>query len=232
MPAQAAAKVEEGGKRLSNTQVAVQTLKQLILENMLPPGSNHLESELAEKLGMSRTPVREATLILEAQGLLEVRPRHGVKILSLSIEDMREIYQILTELEALSAELAAGRDIDSAEFAQAEDAIRDMDIALQSDNREEWARADETFHRELVRLGGNGRIATIVETYTDQVRRARSLTLYMRPSPTKSNEDHRRVLEAIRSGNGSEARTLHSAHRVQAGALLIEILEKHKLHSV
>lgn len=60
---------------------------------------------------MSRTPVREATLLLEAQGLLEVRPRKGVRILSLYADDMHEIYQVLTELESLAAFLAAEKKL-------------------------------------------------------------------------------------------------------------------------
>lgn len=232
MTAHSSAANDAKGRGLSNTQIAIESIKEMILENQLPAGSSHLESELAERLGMSRTPVREATLILEAQGLLEVRPRHGVKIATLSIADMREIYEILTVLEALSAELAANANLPEEEFEAAEKAIRDMDTALVDDNREDWARADEVFHKELVRLGGNRRIATIVATYNDQVRRARALTLYMRPSPTRSNEDHRKVLEAVRNGNGEEARRIHTAHRVQSGALLTSILEKHKLHLV
>lgn len=224
--------IAEKERAPSNTQVAIKTIKQLILENKLPAGSNHLESELAKQLGMSRTPIREATLILETQGLLEVRPRHGVKILTLSTDDMRQIYQILTALEGLAAELAATQEHEQGEFAVAEKAISDMDAALETDNREAWAEADEIFHGELIRLGGNRRIATIVETYNNQVRRARALTLYMRPSPTKSNDDHRRALDAIKQGKPELARSIHTEHRIQAGELLISILEKHKLHIV
>jgi DNA-binding GntR family transcriptional regulator len=65
-------------KGKSNTQQAVSILKDLIVENRLSSGSNHFEIELAEMLGMSRTSVRGATLILEAQGRAEVKPRHGV----------------------------------------------------------------------------------------------------------------------------------------------------------
>lgn len=216
----------------SNTQIAVETIKKQILENKLPAGSSHLESELALQLGMSRTPVREATLILEAQGLLEVRPRRGVKILPLSIVDMQEIYQILTELEGLSAQLAAQKNLSKQEYDVAEKAIASMDDALENDDREAWAVADEIFHNELIRLSGNSRIAATVDIYNDQVRRVRALTLYMRPSPVKSNKDHRKLLNAIQSGQMDKARAIHTEHRVQAGTMLTDILKKHKLHMV
>lgn len=213
----------------SNTEIAIETIKRLIVENELQPGSNHLESELSLKLGMSRTPVREATLILEAQGLLEIVPRHGVKILPVSISDMREVYQVLTALEGTAAELAAQKSLNTEAFAEAEKAIVMMDEALATDDRETWAIADEKFHNELIRLADNSRIKSIVNVFNDQVRRARALTLYLRPSPTKSNEDHRLLLDAIKAGDAHTAKTIHTEHRVRAGTMLISILEKHKL---
>ena len=216
----------------SNTQQAVETLREMIVENRLASGSNHLESELASLLGMSRTPIREAALILQAQGLVEVKPRHGIRILSLAPEDMSEIYDILTELECHSAELAAGAELEAKEFQKAENAIEKMHAALLQQDLEAWAEADDEFHWELVRLGGNTRIADIVRTYNDQVRRARKITLNLRPVPTKSNDDHRTVLAAIKSGRGKEAREVHRRHRVQAKQMLVGILEKYGLHSV
>lgn len=221
-----------GQKKKPNTFHAVDTLKDMILSNQLQAGSNHLEAELASLLGMSRTPVREATLILEAQGLVSVIPRHGVKILSISPKDMTEIYQVLTELECLSAELAATKNHPDEEFLVAETAIRDMENALENEDLEAWAVADDKFHSELVRLGENQRVINIFDMYTDQVKRARMLTLRLRPIPTKSNEDHRKVLEAIRSGQSEVAVKVHKEHRIQAGQMLVNLLEKFGLSNL
>lgn len=222
----------ESKKSKSNTQIAVETLKKLILKNELAAGSNHLEGELAERLGMSRTPVREATLVLEGQGLLEVIPRRGVKILPISTDDMLEIYQVLTVLEGLAAELAAQRELPEKMFDDAEQAILDMDEALKNDDRDAWAIADDHFHIELARLSGNSRIVSTVALYYDQVRRARAVTLHLRPSPIKSNDDHRNVLKAIRNGDAEKARQIHTDHRVQSGELLVGLLNKFGLHLV
>ncbi len=216
----------------SNTQVALETLTNLILSNELPAGSNHLEGELADRLSMSRTPVREATLILQTQGLLEVVPRRGVKILPVSAGDMREIYQILTVLEGLAVEMAARRNLDSEEFEPAEHAIADMNAALQKDDREAWAAADDEFHNELVRLSGSGRIRTMTAMFNNQVRRARAVTLYLRPNPKQSNDDHLNVLEAIKQGDAETARKLHKTHRIQAGEMLSALLTQFGLHQV
>ena len=216
----------------SQTSRAVEALRELIFTGELPAGSNHLESELAERLGMSRTPVREATLMLEAQGLLEVRPRKGVRILSLSVEDMGEIYEILTELESLAAERAAAKQYGADELSVLAHAIKEMEKAVTEENREAWAEADEVFHRELVRLSGNSRIAAIVNTYNDQVRRARSMTLNMRPMPVKSNRDHHALFDAISAGNASEARKIHWTHRSEAKTMMTDLLLKLGLKQV
>ncbi|MDF1610207.1 GntR family transcriptional regulator [Hoeflea sp. YIM 152468] len=207
-------------------------LRALIFAGELPPGSDHLESELAEKLGMSRTPVREATLVLESQGLLEVRPRKGVRISALSADDMREIYEVLTELESLAASLAADAGYSEQELSRLKTAIVEMEASVAANDREGWARADAAFHDELVRLGGNKRIQTIVSNFNDQVRRARALTLHMRPMPSKSNQDHRALYEAIAKGDSKAARQVHWMHRTEAKDMLINLLHQHGLRRV
>ncbi len=213
----------------SNYQRALIGLRELIFSGELTAGSDHLETELAERMGMSRTPVREALLTLESQGLVKVRPRRGVRIVPVSAEDMREIYEVLTELESLAAENAARAGYHETELVALANAIDAMDMALKQQDLVAWAAADERFHAELVRLGGNTRIETIVDRMQDQVRRARASTLYIRPKPLQSNEDHRAVYRAIREGNATSARARHRAHRQEAKATLIALLDKHQL---
>ncbi|WP_170352034.1 MULTISPECIES: GntR family transcriptional regulator [Ruegeria] len=223
---------DQDAKTLSNTQRAVRDLRQMILSGELAAGTDHLESELAETLGMSRTPIREAALMLESKGLLEMRPRKGVRILPVSSDDMREIYDILTELESLAAQRAAEAGYSEDELAVLAGSIAKMDQAIEAEDLEAWAEADELFHQELVRLGGNKRVEAIVAMMSDQVRRARATTLFIRPLPVKSNEDHRVVFQAISEGRPDAARERHREHRLQAQAMLCGILEKHRLNSL
>lgn len=216
----------------SNTAIAIDKLRELIFSGQLGAGTDHLESELATQLGMSRTPVREALLRLETQGLLEVRPRKGVRITTLSPRDMAEVYDVLTELESLAAENAANQNLKDSDLAALSKAIQAMDQALVDDNREKWATADDAFHTELVRLGNNNRVRHIAEMMSDQVRRARLVTLYMRPAPTKSNDDHRDVMNAIRAGDADQARKIHRNHRQAAKTVIIALLERHHLSSL
>lgn len=216
-------------KGRSSAASAVEQLRQLIFDGELAAGSNHLESELAEMLGLSRTPVREAALSLEAQGLIEVRPRKGVRILPLSPSDMRDVYDVLTALEGLAAANAAKAGLDRDDLAGLAASIDDMDTALATEDRRRWATADDAFHTELVRLGGNSRVVAIVGMMADQVRRARAVTLFIRPLPTQSNNDHRAVLDAILAGDADAAQQIHTAHRTMAKAVLLDLLEKHQL---
>lgn len=216
-------------KALSNSQRAIQALREKVFSGELAAGSDHLETELAELLDMSRTPVREAVLTLEGQGLLELRPRKGVRILPLSPDDMAEIYDVLTQLESHAAERAAAANYDEQDLNALAQAIDDMDAAIAKGDLDAWAVADDRFHAELVQLGGNSRIKAIVAMMGDQVRRARTTTLFMRPLPTKSNEDHRQVYQAIRDGNVTLARDTHRRHRQDAKAILVDLLSKLRL---
>ena len=225
----------ESGKpktQQSAAVVAMNKIKELIFTGELIADSNHLESELAERLGMSRTPIREATIMLEAHGLLDVQPRKGVRIKAISVQDMADIYEILTELESLAAQRAAARKPDKKELKGLLDAINQMDTALASEDREAWAKADENFHSELVRLGGNRHIVEMVKVVNDQVRRARSITLHMRPLPVKSNKDHRKLCTAILKGDTEKAREIHRNHRKNASDLLISLMNTSGLKRV
>ena len=158
-----------------------------------------------------------------------MRPRKGVRILPLSPEDMNEIYDVLTELESHAAERAAKAGYSEQDLSRLAQAIDDMDAAIARKDLDAWAEADDRFHKELVVLGGNSRIESIVGMMSDQVRRARSTTLFMRPLPTKSNEDHRIVYQAIRDGNAELARSTHRMHRQHAKQILVDLLRKHRL---
>ncbi len=219
-------------KSASSSSQAVEKLRSLIFTGKLGAGSDHLESELAGVLGMSRTPVREALLVLEGQGLVDVRPRKGVRIKPLSPADMAEIYDVLTELESLAARNAANAHYTQGELALLSSCIDEMDRTLRAEDREGWAKADDEFHAELVRLGNNSRVSAIVSMMSDQVRRARLVTLHMRPLPTRSNADHRKLYEALRTGDADAAHRMHHAHRTETKDVLIELLRKHHLNSV
>jgi DNA-binding GntR family transcriptional regulator len=205
---------------------AYRRVKAMILDNLLPPHSQHLEAELALRLGMSRTPVREAMLRLAQEGLVAVTPRHGMRVLPISAADMRDIYDILESLEPKAAELLARRQVGSALLAPLHDACDAMEAAIATSDRHAWAAADEAFHRHLLDLCGNRRLAAMVMQVWEQSHRARMVTLNLRPLPAASTAEHRAMLVAIAAGDGDKAHELFRQHRRRGGAELIALIER------
>ena len=211
-------------KRLTMPERAYRELKRLLLDNDLRPGALLLEQEVATLLGMSRTPARAAMIRLADEGFLEIRPRHGMRVLPVSAADMREIYEILNGLESEAAELVARKGLTDAQLDLLRQAVRDMDQALAKDELRAWANADEQFHRTLVDACGNKRLQALIFQYWDQAHRARMATLQLRPKPTSSNEDHMALVDAIAARDPERARTIHREHRVRNGAVLVALL--------
>jgi len=208
---------------------AYERLKDDIRSNRLPPGFQAPEPEIAERLGMSRTPVREALIRLEAEGLVELIPRRGARVMPITREDMREIYDILTALEPEAAAQLAERHPDTATLQPLVDATADMETALAAEDLDAWADADDRFHRKLLDLQGNKRLQGFVEELFDQAHRARIVTLRLRALPVQSTRDHRDVLEALAAGDAGQARNIFRIHRQRAATELLGLLNDYKL---
>lgn len=212
--------------RRSLVEQAYQAIRSRILDNVYPPGHQALESELAEQLGISRTPVREALIRLQKEGLVEVVPRHGMRVLPVSPADMAEIYAVLTALECAAAELVAARGPSAAELKPLTDATRDMDRALKADDLDAWAAADERFHRTLAELAGNRMLLETIGNFWDRAHRARMVTLRLRPKPVNSTREHTLLVERLRAGDVRGAVDVNRAHRARASRELLELFER------
>lgn len=213
----------------SRVENAYERLKDEIRTNRLPPGLQASEPEIALRLGMSRTPVREALIRLEAEGLVELIPRRGARVLPIQPEDMREIYEILTALEPDAAARLASRKPSKEELAPLEKATRDMELALGREDLDAWAEADDQFHIALLELQGNRRLRSFVMALYYQAHRARVVTIRMRDLPRKSTEEHREILEHLCRGDARATRRVFKEHRRRAAEELLGILEKYRL---
>jgi DNA-binding GntR family transcriptional regulator len=216
---------------LRSSDAAYLSIKAKILDSEYAPGSQVLEQEIADALSLSRTPVREALVRLQHEGLLTITPRHGVRISALSPSDMREIYEVLLSLEPTAVELLARRRPSPEEISPLIDASTAMERALSgpAPDLAAWAVADERYHLGLASLCGNGRIAAMIMTVWDQAHRARMFTLRMREPPHRSTQEHRAVVNAILAGDIPAARSLYEAHRRRGGEELMAIIERHGL---
>lgn len=218
---------EEPDRQPSMVDEAYAALKQAILDSHFAPGFRASEQEIALRLGMSRTPVHEAVIRLQEDGLVRVLPRRGVLICALAPEDMREIYDIIIAVEGRAAELLASRpdplrEAITAELARDTD---DMARAWQDGDLPAWGRADARFHRALVERAENGRMTRIIQTINDQSHRARMLTLKLRSELGSSVTEHRGIIEAIRNGDPAKAQSCIHDHRLRARDELLPILE-------
>ena len=209
-------------------------LKEMILNNELPGGYQALEQEIAQRFGMSRTPVREALIRLQDDGLVDVIPRRGMRVRRISIDDMREIYQLLYCIEATAAELMAGRRLSpgSTEIRLMGEATDEMETSLARDDLDSWAEADARFHAYLLEFCGNRRLAKAGAAMAAQCHRVRLLTLRLRPRPTDSTADHRALLNAIRAQDENAAHQIQRAHRKRAMTLILDALTRHHLTEV
>jgi DNA-binding GntR family transcriptional regulator len=209
---------------------AYREIRRRILDNVYAPGYRGLEREFADDLEISRTPVREALQRLQAEGLVEVIPRHGARILPVSPEDMREIYQMLIALEPMAAEIVARKGLSREALQPLIEASKAMNVALRDNNLDAWARADDRFHRYLIECTGNKLMLDTIQRFWDRAHRARMVTMRLRPKPTNSTREHIAIVEAIRAGDAELSAKLFRAHRERGSAELIAILEKAKIN--
>ncbi len=220
---------EEQGAGLSRVEQAYRKLKNSILNNEFPPGYQALEPEIAKNLGVSRTPVREALIRLEAENLIELIPRRGMRVLPLVAEDIIEINQVLTGLEGVAVELLCKKKPSMDALQPMADSVEEMFSALDVDDIDSWADAEEKFHRLLVSLAGNRRLAVQVETVRAQSYRARKITLKLRPKPVSSTSGYAEVFEAISKWDWLKAKQRHYELRSEISGILKEVLERYQL---
>jgi DNA-binding GntR family transcriptional regulator len=218
---------QETARKPSLVEDAYKALKEAIRDNVFPPGYQGSEQEIALRLGMSRTPVHEAIIRLQEDGLVRVLPKRGVQVCPLAPEDIRELYDVIIAIEGRAAELLAALPDDARRQVadELEEANVRMEQALRSDDLHAWAIADDQFHRILVERCGNSRLRRIAQTITDQAHRARMLTLKLRSKPTGSSSDHRNIAEAVRKGRVADAHERARQHRINARDELLPLIE-------
>jgi DNA-binding GntR family transcriptional regulator len=223
-----ASRVDPGAKE-SLVERAYREIRRRILDNEYPPAHQVLEHELAGDLQMSRTPVREALVRLQNENFVQLIPRHGMRVVPLSLEDLRDMYEVLTALELTAIERLVKSQPGADRLEPLAQAVDDMDLALERRDIDAWVRADERFHRTLIELAGNARLAAMAFTVWEQGHRARMTTVRLRTSLKTSDREHRALLEAIRRGDVRDAKARHARHRARTSGEILNLLEQTRL---
>lgn len=190
------------------------TLKRDILDFRLAPGDRFTETEIAERLRVSRTPVREALFRLEREGYLEVRQRNGWLVKPLDFDTLDHFYELRSVLEiaAVQALCAPGQVPDPLRALQPLVDLWLVDSAHQSHDGEWLAGLDERFHTDLVAAAGNPEIARVHRAATERIRIVRRLDFTQAERITRTYAEHGAILQAILRRDAEQATALLRAH--------------------
>jgi len=227
-----ALKEEEIEEPISLVETAYREIKLRILQNKYPGGFQILEDTLAQELQMSRTPLKEALVRCQNEGLIEILPRRGIRILPLTADDVADIFEVLSVLELLAVRLIASRKDNEESVSRLRVHVEGMKVALAKDDLDAWAQADESFHRALADESRNPRLAASARTLLDQSQRFRMFTLRLREKPVRSTRNHEAVVNAMRRHDVDKAETEHSSHRRNWHEHMRELMQKFGIHHI
>jgi DNA-binding GntR family transcriptional regulator len=185
-------------------QQAYEYLKTNITNLGFKPGEYITDAQIAGQLNISRTPVREAFHRLENEGLLNYEMRRGWKVHTLSLEDIRDIFDIKIELEGMMARKAAECDDETLRSAL-RDTFEKMSQAAEQDDMDAWIEADVDFHQIIADMAQNLRAERIVKNLNDQWYRVRIGFTAMQGRMGRSTYEHQLLTKNILDGNGDKA---------------------------
>jgi len=186
-------------------------IKSKIINGSLKPGTKLLEAKLAEQMGISRTPIREALRELAAKGFVKMIPNQGIVVSSDSIEDIQEVMQIRGVLEGLAAHLAATK-ITEEEISKLENFLKQMEKITKERDNHAFGEVDAKFHNVIVNISGNQRLIQIRKNITEQAHRYRIKLLKFSGILNYSTQDHWKIVEALKKKDSKKADRLSQKH--------------------
>jgi GntR family transcriptional regulator, gluconate operon transcriptional repressor len=202
---------------------AADRIREQILAGGFRPGEHLVEAKIAEQLAISRGPVREAFKLLRAEGLLKEEPRRGTFVVSLSADDVREIYGLRAALEGRAARMLARRR-DPGALERLRSLADEIDAAVKAGSPARVSRADLAFHQALCQLSGNARIVEVFDRYVPTLRGLLQLDELVLRSLDEVSSQHRPLLQAIEAGDEEAAAAAFEAHSEEAGDLIAQVL--------
>ncbi|WP_373893729.1 GntR family transcriptional regulator [Virgibacillus sp. CBA3643] len=206
-------------------QRAYHIIRTAIRNLKLAPGKTFLERETAELLGMSRTPIREALVRLQTEGMITLVPRRGFIINPIKKDDLKEIYEITESLDGLAVELATN-EITKDELQHLKELIAQQKESLSKNNLYNWSLLDDQFHADIIKYANNTRLTNVIDIHSDQLYRARLYTINNRPTPHRSVTEHQAIIACMEAQNPEAARLGMHSHRKRALFEILKALEE------
>jgi DNA-binding GntR family transcriptional regulator len=204
-------------------ELVFESLREAILSQQLEPGERMMEIQLAEEMGVSRTPVREAIRKLELEGLVVMIPRKGAYVAGLSLKDVAEVFEIRRVLEGLAAELAVDRITDD-ELENLERYLVKIAEDIERSDLNKVVETDTDFHTLLYQASRNQRLAQIINNLREQIQRFRATSLSHPGRMKEALEEHRKIVEAISSRDSETARRLAQEHIENAENSMMDMI--------
>jgi len=173
------------------------------------------EVAIGEELGVSRTPVREAFRQLELEGLIQIVPNKGAYVTGINAKDVKDIYMIRSSLEGMCARLAT-ENITPEQLEELEENVYLASFHASKGHMEQMAELDNRFHHILYAACDSKMLENLLQDFHQYVIRIRKKTLSTKERGIASNEEHKQIMEAIKSGDGAEAERLATRHMINA----------------
>lgn len=205
---------------------AYEFVKEQILNLELKPGEFITDQQIATRLKISRTPVREAFRRLQHEGLLVYTPRRGWKVYTLTLEDIHEIFDIKVSIESMVARKAAEQQCkDQKLCAVLKETLEKMRLAANHNDIDGWIEADPILHETIFQMANNRRAHKIIENINDQWHRVRIGFVARTEHLNESFVEHEEFVTAILEGDGALAESLMAEHLNKIRNELVTLLK-------
>ena len=191
--------------------VVFRTLREAILKGKIKPGERLMEIQLAEKLGVSRTPVREAIRMLELEGLVTMVPRKGAAVAAISEKTLRDVLEVRRALEELSVMLACER-MTWEQFEELRAANTRFARAAEGEDITLIAKTDEDFHDIIYQSTGNDKLILLLNQLREQMYRYRVEHIKMKERRSILIKEHQEIIDALRERNADIAVAVMRKH--------------------
>ncbi|MDD3364429.1 MAG: GntR family transcriptional regulator [Syntrophomonas sp.] len=209
-------------------ELVLDAIRSAIMSGILQPRERLMEIQMAEELGVSRTPIREALRKLELEGFIVMVPRKGAYVADLSFKDIADVFEIRAALEGLAAGLAAER-ITEEELEDLERLLVEKREAITQNDIGKLVEVDTKFHELMYKASRNERLSSIISNLREQIQRFRLTSLSFPGRMKDSLDEHKKIVEAIQSRDSQIARHVAQEHIENAENVLIECLKKEGL---
>lgn len=209
-------------------EVIFNTLREAIIVGELKPGERLMEVQLAEKMGVSRTPVREAIRKLELEGLVEMLPRKGAHVADLSVKDIMDVLEVRATLDGLASSLSAKRITDD-EVKELKHHLAQFINYVEKENLQGSIKKDVEFHDIIYRSSRNDKLIQISNNLREQVQRFRVIYMKDYSSTRELIREHTEICDAISGRNPEAAMECAQRHIKNQEETIVRSIKKNQL---